>query len=349
MRELAYEDLKRYVKFVMKLEGALYEEKLAIDKVNSCMLDENDEWNYSQHEKEYHVNENDYETENTVVAGASILVVTLGTGLYGAFGWILLRFVIFLFSDNLISQFFLFFMNGIWWDVLVQGFFGGCILGLLLGLFSFVFGIQSNINIKNAFKKATREAKKRNKEVRERNLEIDEENEERRKWIINRNRFLSEEAERIYNISLVTKKILDKTYSLNVIHSDYRYNLSYICSIYGYLDTGRCRTLEGHEGAYNLLDNDIKFKMIIDKMDEIINKLDNIRDNQNTLYGELNRIYNNVDRLNNSISEISNKFSQGLSSLNTIENSLDSIQYNSAIVARNSDFQRLYLFFNSRI
>lgn len=57
-----------------------------------------------------------------------------------------------------------------------------------------------------------------------------------------------------------------------------------ICSIYEYLCSGRCTALEGYEGAYNILETEIRLDCIITRLDQIVAKLDAIQRNQYMLY-----------------------------------------------------------------
>lgn len=76
---------------------------------------------------------------------------------------------------------------------------------------------------------------------------------------------------------------LEKMYSYNVVFPKYR-NYVMVSSIYEYLCSGRCTTLEGHDGAYNILELEIRLDKIITRLDDILKNLEAIRTNQYTLY-----------------------------------------------------------------
>lgn len=76
---------------------------------------------------------------------------------------------------------------------------------------------------------------------------------------------------------------LEKMYSYNVVFPKYR-NYVMVSSIYEYLCSGRCTTLEGHDGAYNILELEIRLDKIITRLDDILKNLEAIRANQYTLY-----------------------------------------------------------------
>lgn len=76
---------------------------------------------------------------------------------------------------------------------------------------------------------------------------------------------------------------LEKMYSYNVVFPKYR-NYVMVSSIYEYFCSGRCTTLEGHDGAYNILELEIRLDKIITRLDKILKNLSAIQSNQYTLY-----------------------------------------------------------------
>ena len=70
-----------------------------------------------------------------------------------------------------------------------------------------------------------------------------------------------------------------------------------VSSIYEYLCAGRCTTLEGHEGAYNILELEIRLDRIITQLDRVIENLEAIRANQYTLYSCLKESNRKMDML----------------------------------------------------
>ena len=83
-----------------------------------------------------------------------------------------------------------------------------------------------------------------------------------------------------------SRQNLEQIYSPNIIFPKYR-NLVMLCSIYEYICAGRCTTLEGHEGAYNILEMEIRLDRIITQLDLVIARLDVIRNNQYMLYSAI--------------------------------------------------------------
>lgn len=82
------------------------------------------------------------------------------------------------------------------------------------------------------------------------------------------------------------KSCLDMIYSQNIIFPKYR-NFVMVSSIYEYICAGRCTTLEGHEGAYNILEMEIRLDHIVTRLDHIIKQLEAIKANQYMIYSAI--------------------------------------------------------------
>lgn len=80
-----------------------------------------------------------------------------------------------------------------------------------------------------------------------------------------------------------SKKRLNEMYNLGVVFPKYR-NIVMINSIFESLSSGRCSSLEGANGAYNILEQEIRLDRIISQLDDVILRLSQIRQNQYLLY-----------------------------------------------------------------
>jgi len=210
------------------------------------------------------------------------------------------------------------------WKGIKIGFFVGIAIGVSVAI---IFWIRD-----------VRDVKRANKKVEQYNAEVERENYANIQAIAAKNEFLNEEMKIIKRNLDRTNKILANVYALDVIHAKYRYNMVYICSIYEYFDTGRCDRLEGHEGAYNLLEADIKYNNIIDKLDVIITKLDDIRDSQRELYIAIQNTNKNIQQVNSSIYQL-------LGNMSNMEEGLNQIEYNSRVSRQNGEFLKWYAYF----
>lgn len=103
-------------------------------------------------------------------------------------------------------------------------------------------------------------------------------------------------------------------YSLNIVHPKYRY-LEACTMFYEYLSTGRTHSLTavpGDQGAYNIFEDELYKKMIVDKLDQVLN-------NQKMLYQKLCEINRNVEILCDSV--------------NLMEETLNKVERNTRISA----------------
>jgi len=118
---------------------------------------------------------------------------------------------------------------------------------------------------------------------------------------------LVEQREMLMDKLMESRRVLQEIYALDVIYIKYR-NIVAACSFYDYIMSGRCNTLEGHEGAYNIFENQIRLDLIISKLDVVISKLEDIKENQFMLYHALSegneltsKLINNVQALSRSV------------------------------------------------
>ena len=95
-----------------------------------------------------------------------------------------------------------------------------------------------------------------------------------------------EELSQIKAMCEETKSRLRTAYEKDIIFPKYR-NLAMVSSIYEYLCAGRCTTLDGHEGAYNILETEIRLDQIVVQLDRVIANLEKIQQNQYTLYSAI--------------------------------------------------------------
>ena len=73
-----------------------------------------------------------------------------------------------------------------------------------------------------------------------------------------------------------TEKTLKKYYDLDVIYPKYR-NLVAITTFIEYLESGRCKSLYGYTGCYNVYEQELRQNTIIGKLDQVLVKLDEIK------------------------------------------------------------------------
>ena len=140
-------------------------------------------------------------------------------------------------------------------------------------------------------------------------------------------------AEKAYSTLCRQKKQL---YSAGIIFEKY-HNFASISSFYEYISSGRCDTLTGPNGCYNLYEADLKANIIIEKLDNINVSLDLIKSNQYMLYSQIKLINENLNELNtttnSAISFAQQATNQFFAHISTISNSSKIIAQNSSIIA----------------
>ncbi len=97
---------------------------------------------------------------------------------------------------------------------------------------------------------------------------------------------LNKQAEGIEKSLAISEEHLQKIYEKDIIFPKYR-NLVMACSLYEYVCAGRCTELEGHEGAYNILESEIRFDRIVSQLNQVVAHLEQIQKNQFMLYSAM--------------------------------------------------------------
>ena len=152
---------------------------------------------------------------------------------------------------------------------------------------------------------------------------------------------------------------LEMLYNLRVngvlcLHPNYQ-GLVPISIIYGYFDTGRCSQLQGHEGTYNLYEDEKMKGMIIGKLNVVLKQLNQL--NRSMIYvGKAiekckSRLYDLESAGNRMISSVNNMNSNVSNRLKGVSNQMSAIEANTAnsayyaeVGARISTFNTVYNF-----
>jgi hypothetical protein len=131
----------------------------------------------------------------------------------------------------------------------------------------------------------------------------------------------------------------NKLYAFDIVFGKYR-NAVALSSFYEYLLSGRCATLDGVNGAYNIYENEIRMNSVIAQLDVVISALEDIKQTQYMMYKELQDINTSLDSLNSkmscalkSIKGIEANTTEMSAHLNHISQNSDVIAYNTAVTA----------------
>lgn len=138
-----------------------------------------------------------------------------------------------------------------------------------------------------------------------------------------------------------TETLLQKTYAArnelyayNIVFGKYR-NVVALSSFYEYLMSGRCESLEGPSGAYNIYEGEIRQNLIIANLDKVIFSLEKIEQNQYMLYSELRDINSSLDTMNKTMDK-------ALDSIRNMEGHMEHISENSDVIAHNTAATAFY-------
>ena len=155
---------------------------------------------------------------------------------------------------------------------IIFGLLTAAVIGVIVGI---IFIIGESI-----------ETKKRNEEIDKRNRWIAEQNERTDREIKHALTELEKQYKIVETKTIRTNEILNRLYALNILHPDYR-NIVAVCSLCQYLDSERCYSLKGYDGAYNIYEQEKRMDIIITKLVDIIANLKQIQRNQQMIYNAI--------------------------------------------------------------
>ncbi len=96
---------------------------------------------------------------------------------------------------------------------------------------------------------------------------------------------------------------LNRLYSENVLPAKYR-SFNAVATMYEYLETGRCNTIQGHGGIYDTYEKDLQMGLVIRNLENINASLLRIEANQHLLYNELRQANSTLQTINSSLGDI---------------------------------------------
>ena len=133
----------------------------------------------------------------------------------------------------------------------------------------------------------------------------------------------------------------NELYSYNIIFEKYR-NIVALSTFYEYLMAGRCETLEGVNGAYNIYENELRLNTIITKLDEI-------KENQYMIYSKLVDVETSLGTLNNTMEKAVSSLDRISQNTSDMKGYLDKISKNTAVIAHNSAVTAHYTKVNAEL
>lgn len=118
-------------------------------------------------------------------------------------------------------------------------------------------------------------------------------------------------------------------YNYNIIFEKYR-NLVALSTIYEYLMAGRCISLEGANGAYNLYESELRANIIISQLNNVLESLEAIKEKQYMIYSE-------IQKVNSSLRRLESTMETAVESLSTIEVNTQTMTQYMEVVTKNSN------------
>lgn len=193
---------------------------------------------------------------------------------------------------------------------------GGAIIGYIIALICLFYWHRDTVKDAHDEKKAYPE---KLKEVERKKQNRKQEIEYKKKQLTMLPSVVSKSEQELQQ----TRDLLKKYYDLGFIYPKYR-GMVPVCQIYEYLESGRCFSLLGPGGAYNLYESEVRSNLIISKLDDVISRLDDLSAGQQMLANVIRESNRKIDRLSQSFDRIE-------------ENTAMSAYY-SGITAANTDY-----------
>ena len=127
----------------------------------------------------------------------------------------------------------------------------------------------------------------------------------------------------------------NQLYATDIVFSKYQ-NVVALSSFYEYLMSGRCSTLEGANGAYNLYESEIRANLVISQLDQVLNSMEQIKKNQYMIYTEM-------QNTNKAIKHMEASITNTLESIRkSTKQSLAELAESSAVIAHNTETAAYY-------
>lgn len=159
---------------------------------------------------------------------------------------------------------------------------------------------------------------------------------------------LRRELDELNEQHLNSQRTLEQLYAKGIIFPKYR-NLIMVSSLYEYICAGRCKELEGHEGAYNILEMEIRLDRVITQLDRIIAQLDSIKQNQFMLYSAIQESNQQSARLLKATDQMVSSLQDFHGELDELNSHICELQKTSALTAYCAERSRKELAYMNRM
>lgn len=159
---------------------------------------------------------------------------------------------------------------------------------------------------------------------------------------------LDEEIREAEELLKKTFAARNELYAYGIIFGKYR-NAVALSSIYEYLMSGRCASLEGADGAYNIYENEIRANCVIAQLDTVISSLEDIKQNQYMMYQELRSINSALQTLIDTMDEALSSIRAIKANTTQMNEYMEHISQNSNVIAHNTAVTAYYSKVNAEL
>ncbi len=124
-------------------------------------------------------------------------------------------------------------------------------------------------------------------------------------WLVNvvEESVTSKNQQQIFQALNSAKQQLANIYAINVLPAKYR-NIGAVATMYEYLATGRCNTIQGHGGIYDTYEVERLAIEQLRQLAQMNETLDRIEENQRYIYRELRQANHTLSGIRSSLSDI---------------------------------------------
>ena len=153
-----------------------------------------------------------------------------------------------------------------------------------------------------------------------------------------RKNYLEKEIFAAKNKVTGSKQLLNQMYANNMIYPKYR-NLPAISSFLDYFSSGRCSSLTGPYGAYNLYESEARLDGIITRLDNISTQLNRIQFNQQMLFFAVRDCNETVSRLYHAVKDSADHLSRIAGSQSRIEENVAMAAYRTKLLEKEAAYR----------
>lgn len=140
----------------------------------------------------------------------------------------------------------------------------------------------------------------------------------------------------------------NKLYACDVVFIKYR-NMVALATFCEYLMAGRCTTLEGPDGAYNIFEAECRANQIIGQLTKIVDSLEQIKESQYLIYSQLQRINTSLTTMNATMQSMSKSLQSIQADTHDMSGYMEKVAQNSDVIAHNTAVSAYYAKLNAEL